>query len=224
MDTQTQNLKSAVTQRMADAQTSKVWTPTDFLDLGQRAAVDKTLQRMVANATLRRIERGLYDQPRANTLTGQVAVADYRSVIDAIGRRDQVRLMVDGMTAANDLGLTNAVPGQVIVHTDGRLRPIVLGQLTLQFKLTAPSKLFWAARPAMRIVQSLYWLRDELKSIDTTSQSSIRAKLTSILSDPNAALVKDDLVSGLNTLPAWMQSWIRELLTNVELSTKRVLH
>jgi hypothetical protein len=76
----------------------------------------------------------------------------------------------------------------------------------------------------MRIVQSLYWLRDELKSIDTTSQSSIRAKLTSILSDPNAALVKDDLVSGLNTLPAWMQSWIRELLTNVELSTKRVLH
>ena len=224
MDTQTQNLKSAVTQRMADAQTSKVWTPTDFLDLGQRAAVDKTLQRMVASATLRRIERGLYDQPRANTLTGQFAVADYRSVIDAIGRRDQVRLMVDGMTAANDLGLTNAVPGQVIVHTDGRLRPIVLGQLTLQFKLTAPSKLFWAARPAMRIVQSLYWLRDELKSIDTTSQSSIRAKLTSILSDPNAALVKDDLVSGLNTLPAWMQSWIRELLTNVELSTKRVLH
>jgi hypothetical protein len=76
----------------------------------------------------------------------------------------------------------------------------------------------------MRIVQSLYWLRDELKSIDTTSQSSIRTKLTSILSDPNAALVKDDLVSGLNTLPAWMQSWIRELLTNVELSTKRVLH
>lgn len=224
MDTQTQNLKFAVTQRMADAPTSKVWTPTDFLDLGQRAAVDKTLQRMVANATLRRIERGLYDQPRANTLTGQVAVADYRSVIDAIGRRDQVRLMVDGMTAANDLGLTNAVPGQVIVHTDGRLRPIVLGQLTLQFKLTAPSKLFWAARPAMRIVQSLYWLRDELKSIDTTSQSCIRTKLTSILSDPNAALVKDDLVSGLNTLPAWMQSWIRELLTNVELSTKRVLH
>jgi len=224
MDTQTQNLKSAVTQRMADAPTSKVWTPTDFLDLGQRAAVDKTLQRMVASATLRRIERGLYDQPRANTLTGQVAVADYRSVIDAIGRRDQVRLMVDGMTAANDLGLTNAVPGQVIVHTDGRLRPIVLGQLTLQFKLTAPSKLFWAERPAMRIVQSLYWLRDELKSIDTTSQSSIRAKLTSILSDPNAALVKDDLVSGLNTLPAWMQSWIRELLANVELSTKRVLH
>jgi len=76
----------------------------------------------------------------------------------------------------------------------------------------------------MRIVQSLYWLRDELKSIDTTSQSSIRTKLTSILSDPNAALVKDDLVSGLNTLPAWMQGWIRELLTNVELSTKRVLH
>ena len=197
MDTQTQNLKSAVTQRMADAPTSKVWTPTDFLDLGQRAAVDKTLQRMVANATLRRIERGLYDQPRANTLTGQVAVADYRSVIDAIGRRDQVRLMVDGMTAANDLGLTNAVPGQVIVHTDGRLRPIVLGNLILQFKLTAPSKLFWAGRPAMRIVQSLYWLREELKSSDAADPSVVSAKIRRMLADPKAALVRDDLVSGL---------------------------
>jgi hypothetical protein len=128
------------------------------------------------------------------------------------------------MTAANDLGLTNAVPGQVIIHTDGRLRPIVLDSLTIQFKLTAPSKLFWAGRPAMRIVQSLYWLRDELKSSDATDTSVISAKLRRMLADPKAALVRDDLVSGLNTLPSWMQNWIRELLGNVDLSNKRVLH
>lgn len=128
------------------------------------------------------------------------------------------------MTAANDLGLTNAVPGQVIIHTDGRLRPIVLDNLTIQFKLTAPSKLFWAGRSAMRIVQSLYWLRDELKSSDATDPSMVSAKLRRILTDSNAALVRDDLVSGLNTLPSWMQNWIRELLGNVELSTKAALH
>jgi hypothetical protein len=215
-------LKSQVAQRISCAPASKVWTPLDFLDLGQRDAVDKTLQRMANSHTLRRIDRGLYDQPRTNQLTGHTAVADYRSVIDAVGRRDQIRILPDGMTAANDLGLTNAVPGQVIVHTDGRLRPIVLDNLILQFKLTAPSKLFWAGRPAMRIVQSLYWLRDEIKSNDTTNIRVISSKIGRILSDPKASLVRDDLISGLNTLPAWMQNWVRDLLENVELSHKGV--
>ncbi len=224
MDKQTPILKSQVTKRISDAPASKVWTPSDFLDLGQRDAVDKTLQRMVNCHTLRRIDRGLYDQPRTNQLTGRTAVADYRSVIEAVGRRDQVRILPDGMTAANDLGLTNAVPGQVIIHTDGRLRPIVLDNLTVQFKLTAPSKLFWAGRPAMRIVQSLYWLRDELKSTDAADASVISAKIGRMLADPNAALVRNDLAAGLYTLPSWMQNWIRELLVNAKPSTKEVLH
>jgi len=57
----------------------------------------------------------------------------------------------DAMTVGLRYGLSHE--SQVIVHTDGRLRPIKLGNLTLQFKLTAPSKLYRAVRPAMRIVQ-----------------------------------------------------------------------
>ena len=206
MDKQTPILKSQVVERISVGPASKVWTPSDFLDLGQREAVDKTLQRMVASQALRRIDRGLYDQPRTNQLTGRAAVADYISVIDAVGRRYQVRILPDGMTAANDMGLTNAVPGQVIIHTDGRLRPIVLDNLIIQFKLTAPSKLFWAGRPAASIVQALYWLRDELKCNDSTDPSVVSAKLKRMLADPKAVLFKDDLVSGLNTLPSWMQN------------------
>jgi hypothetical protein len=220
MDKQTPILKLQVAQRISVGPASKVWTPSDFLDLGQRDAVDKTIQRMVASHALRRIDRGLYDQPRTNQLTGRTAVVDYISVIDAVGRRDQVRILPDGMAAANDLGLTNAVPGQVIIHTDGRLHPIVLDNLTIQFKLTAPSKLFWAGRPAMRIVQSLYWLRDELKSSDATDFSVVSAKIKRMLADPKATLVRDDLISGMNTLPSWMQNWIWELLRNVALPTR----
>ena len=210
-------IKTQVVQRINQAPAAKVWTPVDFLDLGSRDAVDKTLQRMVASNDLRRIDRGLYDQPRMNALTGQPAAPDYRSVIDAVGRRDQVRLLIDGMTAANDLGLTNAVPGQVIVHTDGRLRPIQLGKLTLQFKLTAPSKLYWAGRPAMRVVQALYWLRDGLKGGAQIDQDAIQAKLIRLLQDSSqGSATRDDLRSGLHTVPSWMQRWIRDLLTRSE--------
>jgi hypothetical protein len=51
-----------------------VWTPADFSGLGTRAAVDKTLQRLAAAGELRRIDRGLYDRPRKNRLTGGQAV------------------------------------------------------------------------------------------------------------------------------------------------------
>ena len=65
-------------------------------------------------------------------------------MVGAIARRDQLRLLVDGMTAANDLGLTDAVPARVIIHTDARRHAIQLDNLTIDFKLTAPSRLYWA--------------------------------------------------------------------------------
>lgn len=218
-------IKSQIAGRISHAPAAKVWTPVDFLDLGNRDAVDKNLQRMVASNHLRRIDRGLYDQPRINSLTGQPAAPDYRSVIDAVGRRDQVRLLLDGMTAANDLGLTNAVPGKVIVHTDGRLRPIQLGNLIIQFKLTAPSRLYWAGRPAMRIVQALHWLRDGLKAGNQEDQEVIEAKLIRQLQDPvQGEAIRDDLRIGLHTVPSWMQRWIRDLFARSELGTTGVQH
>ena len=90
-----------------------VWTPGDFVDLAGRDAIDKTLQRLAKSGDLRRIERGLYDLPSFNSLTSRQTVPDYRAVIEAVARRDQARFVIDGMTAANELGLTTAVPARI---------------------------------------------------------------------------------------------------------------
>ena len=204
------DLKRLVADRVADGPKAQVWTPVDFLDLGNRDAVDKALQRLVHGGQLRRIDRGLYDSPRLNSLTKRPAVTDYRQIVDALARRDQVRMLVDGLTAANDLGLTTAVPAKVVIHTDARRRAITLDNLTIDFKRTAPSKLYWAGRPAMRIVQALHWLKDTLP----TDRDQIVARLSSILADPRYGKgLRDDLRTGLATLPAWMQDIVRELLS-----------
>ena len=203
------DLKRSVADRIASAPTAQVWTPVDFLDLGSRDAVDKALQRLVQAGQLRRIDRGLYDTPRMNSLTKRPAVADYRQIINALARRDQVRMLVDGLTAANDLGLTTAVPAHVVIHTDARRRTIHLDKLTIEFKQTAPSKLYWAGRPAMRIVQALRWLKDTLP----TDRDRILAQLSVILNDrKHGKALRDDLRAGIGTLPAWMQAIVRELL------------
>lgn len=201
------SLKDAIELRLSTD--DKVWTPADFLDLGPRDAVDKVLQRLAKAGTLRRIERGLYDCPKVNQLTGRPRTPDYREVIDAIARRDNARMLVDGMTAANDLGLTDAVPAKVVIHSELRRRSLTLGNQTIEFKPTAASKLYWAGRPAMRVVQALHWLKDTLPA----ERPRIRARLEAILADPrHGAAIRDDLRTGLAKLPAWMQHELRDLL------------
>lgn len=204
------DLGAQIDSRVA-AQPGKVWTPVDFLDLGPRAAVDKSLQRLTADGKLSRIDRGLYYRAGTNTLTRKSTTPDVRAIVDAIARRDQTRVVVDGMTAANDLGLTTAVPARVAVLTDARLRPIQIGNQRIVFQTVAPSRLYWAGRPAMRVVQALYWLQDLLASDDTQIVQRLRA----ILKDPKYGdSIRDDLRDGLHTLPTWMQSVIRPLLSD----------
>jgi len=202
-------LKSRISALIDAAACSQVWVPSDFADLGNRDAIDKVLQRMVAAGELRRIERGLYDRPSMNQLTNSPTTPDYRAVIAAIARRDQLRMLVDGLTAANDLGLTDAVPARVVVHTDARRRGVRLGNLDIQFKHTAPSRLYWAGRPAMRVVQALYWLKDMLAS----DRDHILGRLRDVLAgSANGDAIREDLASGLSMMPAWMQDIARDLL------------
>ena len=202
------DLKSAVLSLVNTDDASRVWVPTDFAAFGSRDAVDKTLQRLVRDGELRRIDRGLYDRPAINSLTKRPTSPDYRAVVDAIARRDRLRLLVDGMTAANDLGLTNAVPARVTVHTDARRRSVKLANLVIEFKHTAPSRLYWAGRPAMRVVQALHWLKDTL----TSDRQRILDKLGQLMADPiHGDAIREDLLEGFNTLPTWMQSLVREL-------------
>jgi hypothetical protein len=211
MSDQPTDIKTQIADRI-QATPDAVWTPVDFLDLGSREVVDKTLQRLTLASRLRRLDRGLYDQPRPNRLTRRMSVPDYRRVIQAVARRDQTRMLVDGMTAANDLGLSDAVPGRIVVHTDARLRPIKLGKQTIAFRPTAPSKLFWADRPAMRVVQALHWLRDALN--DPNDRRRILRRLNHILADKDQGpAIVSDLANGLPTLPIWMQDIVRELVT-----------
>ena len=229
MSDRSPDLKAQIADRIQTAP-DNVWTPVDFLDLGSREAVDKALQRLALAGLIRRLDRGLYDQPHHNLLTGQMSVPDYRKVIQAVARRDQTRMLVDGMTAANDLGLSDAVPGRIVVHTDARLRPIKLGKQIVAFRPTAPSKLFWADRPAMRVVQALHWLKDSLTNFD--DRSRILRRLRAIVADKDQGPAsKTDLVKGLPTLPAWMQGVIRELLAGHDgddghhhRGTRRVIH
>jgi hypothetical protein len=171
-----------------------VCTPKDFLDLGSRAAVDQALSRLVRAGQLRRVGRGLYDLPRISPTLNRPAPADLDSAVAAVARRDNIRVMPDGLVAANRLGLTNAVPAKADYVTDGATRTVKVDGWTIRLRHARPTIMNWAGRPAAPVVQALRWLGPRAVD-DPQTVTILRRRL------PDA--VKRDLVKGVHALPDW---------------------
>ena len=65
------DLSDRITKLIDAVGPGHVWVPADFASLGNRDVIDKTLQRMVAQGDLRRIDRGLYDRPAMSNSISQ---------------------------------------------------------------------------------------------------------------------------------------------------------
>lgn len=185
-------------------QDSRNWvcTPKDFLDLGSREAVDQALSRLVKAGRLRRIGTGLYDTPRNSKVLKQSAPVDMDAAIAAIARRDALRILPDGLAAANQLGLTTSVPAKVWFVTDGASRTIKIDGRTVRFRHASPSVMRWAGKSSAPVAQALRWLGPGAAT-DTRVVSILRRRL------PDD--VKRDLYRNIRDLPGWALPLVRNI-------------
>ncbi len=182
-----------------------VCTPKDFLDVGSREAIDQALSRLVKAGRLRRVGHGLYDKPRISSVLNRPAPAELDAAIAALARRDGVRIMPDGLVAANQLGLTNAVPAQVSYVTDGHSRTLEIDGRTVRFRHAGPRVMQWAGRPAAPVVQALRWLGPR-----AAADGRVVATLRSRLPDE----VKLDLLRHGRDLPGWALPLARSIASD----------
>lgn len=209
--------------RIAESAPAGVWSRADFLDIGTPNAVEKALQRLTSRGNIRRPYRGLYDKPSVSKLTGKMVFPPRASFVDAIARRDMLRVLVDGMTAANDLGLTTAVPARSTIHADTYPRTIEIEASAgdakatrpviykLDFKRISAKTAFWAGRPAMRIVQALAWFRDEKSSFDAAINGIVRY----LSRNPDRDKIAQDLRDNIHALPAWMYPLVETITRRI---------
>ena len=182
-----------------------VCTPRDFLDLGTREAVHQALSRLAKAGRLRRVGHGLYDVPRISGVLNGPAPVNLDAAVAALARRDGVRIMPDGLVAANQLGLTNAVPAKVCYVTDGHSRTLKIEGRTVRFRHAGPSVMRWAGRPAAPVVQALRWL-GPLAAADREIAPTLRRHL------PDS--VKFDLLHNSRDLPGWALPLVRSIASN----------
>nr|WP_157016910.1 DUF6088 family protein [Mesorhizobium xinjiangense] len=170
-----------------------VFTPSDFLDVAGRAAVDQALSRLVKNGKLRRLARGLYDFPKVHPKLGPLSPAP-DDVARALARETGSQAQIAGAHAANALGLSTQVPAKSLYLTNGPSRRIVLGKRVVDLRHASPKHLIAPGSPAGTVVQALRHV-GPVRAADVAQVAARRL----------SANDKKVLASSAIQAPAWMR-------------------
>ena len=99
-----------------------VFSQSDFADIGSRGALDKSLQRLASQGTIRRVIRGIYEYPAQSKQLNTTFRPDVDEVARALARKFRWNIQPMGMAALNILGLSTQVQGQYAYMSDGPTR------------------------------------------------------------------------------------------------------
>jgi hypothetical protein len=178
----------------------RVFTPSDFIAMGSRAAIDQALSRLTAQGVVRRIARGLYDRPRRHRLLGPLMPSS-DAILRALGTRGHQRLQPSGAYAANLLGLTEQVPLRIVFLTDGASQTIQVGGHRIVMRHTTPRNMATAGRTSGLVIQALRHLKRA--NVDAKVIGRLAARLTA---KDRARLEADAMFA-----PAWIARVMRHL-------------
>lgn len=200
MKDNTQSIDSKILSRIYGSRGGAVSTPSQFLDLGSRRAVDLTLYRLVQRKILRRLARGLYEYPRQHPELG-ILSPDIRKVAKALAGKDRIRLQPAGAYAANLLGLSEQVPAKVVFLTDGASRKVKIGRQQIQLRHTTPRNMAAAGRFSGLVIQAFRYLGEE-----HITPARIEHLKRTAPPEERKRLLKD-----LPLAPSWMHPMFRQL-------------
>ena len=192
-----------VTQQIVQRAMAKgrgaVFTPSDFLDLGSRAAVDQALSRLARAGQLRRVARGLYDYPRMDPQLGLLTPST-DAVAQALARETGSLVQVTGAQAANMLGVSLQVPAQTTYLTDGPPRTVQIGRRVIRLKHASPKNLVAAGTNAGTVVQAFRYMG---QAAAPTLIAAARSKMSK--------QDREQLRRGARYASAWMRPVLRKL-------------
>ncbi len=170
-----------------------------LLHLGNRAAIDQALSRLVRRGALLRVGRGVYVLP-VESRFGRRAPSVEKTIKGFAAARGE-RIANSGAMAANVLGLTTQLPVKRVFLTSGPSRTLTLGRERVELRHAPPWQLALAGRRAGEAVRALAWLgrdragaatgviRERLSEDERRELGSVSAQMPGWLAGPVSAVV-----------------------------------
>jgi len=190
---------------MRARRSAHVFSTKDFIRFGKGPAIGQALARLVKTGKLRRVRHGLYDLPRSHPILDKT-LTDPTDVVRALMKDSSAKWQFSGAYAANLLGLSEQVPAQLVVFTDGTPRRVALGKLIIVFRHAAPRSLLGAGRLSGLVIQALRYMKRA--GLTPTQVSQLRRRLD--------GETKIDLATLTPDTPVWMQPLIKQIVGDSE--------
>lgn len=203
MKTQATSVPDRIMKRARARGRGGVFTPSDFLDVAGRSAIDQALSRLAKGGHLRRLARGLYDFPKVHPRLGPLSPTP-DDVAQALARETGSNVQIAGARAANALGLSTQVPAKSTYLTDGPSRRVVLGKRIVDLRHASPKHLIAPGSPAGTVVQALRHV-GPIRAADVAQVAARRL----------SANDKKTLASTAVQAPAWMRPTLVSIANTV---------
>lgn len=173
----------------------------ELLHLGNRAAIDQVLSRLVQRGTVLRAGRGIYVLPVESRFGSRAPSA--AKMIEGLANQRGETIVPHGAAAANALGLTTQVPMRAVYLTSGPSRRLRLGAQMIEFRHAPIWQLLFPGRAAGEVIRALAWLGPDKAG---KAVHKLCAKL------PPSAL--KEVASARSRLPTWMAKEVSAMVAH----------
>jgi len=187
------NTTSQVLKYVKKSPPGRPFTTDALLGYGSRAAVDQALSRLASAGKVIRITRGVYVRPEENRFIGKILPEPFK-VAQAIARKTQDTIQVNGAEAARRLGLSTQVSVKPVFLTTGQSRRFKIGGLEVTLRHVSKKKIPFNESKVGLAILALWYLGK--KSVTTQTIEKIEQKLST-----------DEFkkfISARVSMPAWM--------------------
>lgn len=186
-----ESVDGAIINRIKAQGPGKVFTPSDFLDLGSRAAVDQALSRNCRAGVLRKVSRGFYDLPQQHRIWGEIG-SPPGAMVEALARRDGIE--VRPASVPPDASATT-----LTYLTDGRSRRLRLGRKEIRLKQVS----------AKTLTREGTLIGDLIGHFRQMGRGRIEAEEISKLSRRLSVVQKQAILRDLRYAPSWAADILR---------------
>jgi len=196
-----QTIEQKIVSRIYGKGRDWTFSQSDFAGLGSRAAIDKSLQRLVAKGTIRRVIRGIYYYPKYSELLKTTLSPDVHQVALALARKFRWNIQPMGMAALNALGLSTQVQARYGYMSDGPTRQYRIGKSDLFFLHTAFRDSGFKLPVSSLLVEGL-----KVLGPDRVDQKTIDKLRRTVSADEKPKILKDT-----RTAVAWVRDVILKI-------------
>ena len=195
------NYLEQIFSRIESMTKGEVFIISDFSDLADEATVRKALSRLEEDGRIRRIMRGVYENPKFNDFLGEYVKPHPDKIAKALARNYGWTIVPCGDTALNMLGLSTQVPAVWLYVSDGNYREYTCGNFVIQFKRTTNKEISKISFKTALVIQAIKALGKDKITGDVIE------KIRSLTTDEE----KEQMFVEAKYATAWIYDVIKEI-------------